>query len=352
MSTPASRRRWPILIAIIGIIASAQIVWTQRLSEPAIGPSVALKGMSKATVPADFVGNDTCRSCHRAEVTQFNKTAHAHLESKTKPGMTCESCHGPGKAHVEGQEAARGDEAKTLEANKLIFAFRSSPRENSERCLSCHKTGKTQESFLHSSHMATAASCSTCHSSHLTRSARVASKGKAQSPFDQFFLVPQREEEARWLQSSLLKTSQPELCYTCHATVRTQFAQPVHHRVPEGLMKCTDCHSAHGTTNPSSLVKAQTETCVGCHVEKRGPFVHEHPAAKVEGCVGCHNPHGSANRMLLVRREGRQLCLQCHTGFHELTQAPHGKFGFQTSGECTRCHASIHGSNFDVNLLR
>jgi hypothetical protein len=56
--------------------------------------------------------------------------------------------------------------------------------------------------------------------------------------------------------------------------------------------------------------------------------------------------------MLLERREGRQLCLQCHTGFRQLDQAPHGRLGFQTSGECTRCHVTIHGSNFDVNLLR
>ena len=169
---------------------------------------------------------------------------------------------------------------------------------------------------------------------------------------EQFFQVPKRTDDIRWLEDSLLKRAQPDLCYTCHATVRGQFAQPTHHRVPEGLMKCTDCHNTHGTLNPSSLVKATTETCTQCHVEKRGPFVHEHPAAKIEGCTSCHNPHGSANRMLLVRREGRQLCLQCHTGFHNLTQAPHGRLGFQTSGECTRCHVSIHGSNFDVNLLR
>ena len=48
-------------------------------------------------------------------------------------------------------------------------------------------------------------------------------------------------------------------------------------------MKCTDCHEAHGTMNRPLLKKVNFEVCVGCHVEKRGPFVHEHAAVKVEG---------------------------------------------------------------------
>src|SRR5678816_49093 len=343
--------RWPALILVIGVFASARIVYTQRLSGPPAGPSVAVAPAPDAQ--KDFVGSDTCRSCHRAEFVQFNKTSHSRLKpSQSTAAISCETCHGPGKAHVEGQQAARGDEAKTLAANKLIFAFRANPKENAERCLSCHRSSKQQDSFLHSQHLSGALSCSNCHSSHLVDEVKDHSRGDLQYGQEQFFQVPKRTDDIRWLEDSLLKRAQPDLCYTCHATVRGQFAQPTHHRVPEGLMKCTDCHNSHGTLNPSSLVKTPTETCVQCHVEKRGPYVHEHPAAKVEGCVACHSPHGSANRMLLVRREGRQLCLQCHTGFHNLTQAPHGRFGFQTSGECTRCHVAIHGSNFDVNLLR
>ena len=33
----------------------------------------------------------------------------------------------------------------------------------------------------------------------------------------------------------------------------------------------------------------------------------EHSAVKVEGCTACHTPHGSVNRMLMVRREERFL---------------------------------------------
>jgi DmsE family decaheme c-type cytochrome len=154
------------------------------------------------------------------------------------------------------------------------------------------------------------------------------------------------------LHNSLLKQAEPTLCFTCHLSIQAKFALPEHHRVPEGLMKCSDCHNPHGTENVASLNKLASETCVNCHVEKRGPFVYEHPAVKVEGCVSCHNPHGSTNRMLLVRREGRQLCLQCHTGFHAQTQVPHSRLGFQTSGECVRCHVTIHGSNFDPFFLQ
>ena len=113
--------------------------------------------------------------------------------------------------------------------------------------------------------------------------------------------------------------------------------------------------------NHFQLNKANWEACVKCHVEKRGPFVYEHPVVRVEGCAACHTPHGSVNNFLLKRREMRLLCLQCHSVFHTSpsvsglngqANVPHGRLGFQTSGDCTRCHVAIHGSNFDEYLLR
>jgi predicted CXXCH cytochrome family protein len=264
----------------------------------------------------------------------------------------CETCHGPGKAHAQAEMAAAGDRAKELAGTKLIFKFDANPKENSERCLVCHVTGKQQDFFAHSMHLAAGVSCQDCHSPHLVEAAehpQKAALGVAQS---EFFQVPKIPDETRWLNNSLLKESQPGLCFTCHRTVQAQFALPEHHRVPEGLMKCTDCHNPHGNLNHFQLTKANWETCVKCHVEKRGPFVFEHAAVRVSGCVACHTPHGSVNNFLLVRRETRLLCLQCHTGFHGQAGVPHSRGGFQTSGDCTRCHVAIHGSNFDEYLLR
>ena len=279
--------------------------------------------------------------------------AATHPSALASAGVSgCEVCHGPGKAHAEAEQEAGGDPAKEAAGTKLIFSFHANPKQNSERCLTCHVTSKHQELFDESQHMAAGVSCNQCHVSHLVKEVTNKSKGGLSYAQAAFFEVPQIPDTVRWLHNSMLKEPEPTLCFSCHGNIQALFALPAHHRVPEQLMKCTDCHNPHGSINRGMLNATNWETCVKCHVEKRGPYVYEHPAVRVSGCVICHNPHGSTNRMMLVRREGRQLCLQCHTGFHTQAGVPHGRLGFQTSGECTRCHVTIHGSNFDPDFLR
>jgi predicted CXXCH cytochrome family protein len=324
------------------------------MPEAVHGPSVASQAPLTGK-QGDYVGWQTCAGCHSAEAQAFARTPHAPGEaSSTSPTSVtgCETCHGPGKAHAEAEEEAAGDAAKEMAGTKLIFSFHASPKENSERCMTCHITSQKQESFAHSQHAAAAISCNECHAAHLVKEGKDQSKGSLSYAQAAFFQVPQLPETVRWLHSSLLKDSEPKLCFTCHGNIQAQFALPVHHRVPEGLMKCTDCHNPHGSINRASLNATHWETCVKCHVEKRGPYVYEHAAVRVEGCVVCHSPHGNTNHFMLVRREGRQLCLQCHTGFHTQAAVPHSRLGYQTSGECTRCHVTIHGSELDPNFLR
>ena len=83
---------------------------------------------------------------------------------------------------------------------------------------------------------------------------------------------------------------QPQLCYTCHLEVQQNFNRAFHHRVNEGLVRCTDCHNPHGGFLNRQLraTSSQDAVCFKCHVEKEGPFVHEHPPVKTEGCTSCH----------------------------------------------------------------
>ena len=344
------RIRLILLLAMLGCSSFVVYGLAQKQPKANTASSVVWK-MPAQGQPGDYAGAEACSACHSVHSDIFNKSIHAKAAPKdVQYGAGCESCHGPGKAHIQAIEAAAGDDVKIAAAKKLIFGFNGKPAENSGRCLTCHVTSHDQSLFDKSEHKLHGVACQSCHSAHLTDALDVRNKVEAPLTQAQFFRSPRIAEQNRWLTQSLLRLPQPQLCYSCHSTVQAQFALPTHHRVPEGLMKCTDCHNAHGTNNQPMLKKTAWEGCVECHTEKRGPFVFEHAAVKVEGCAGCHTPHGGVNRQLLLRREGRFLCLQCHVN-PEAPNVPHGRLGFTTKGECARCHVAVHGSNFSEFLL-
>jgi DmsE family decaheme c-type cytochrome len=101
--------------------------------------------------------------------------------------------------------------------------------------------------------------------------------------------------------------------------------------------------------------------CVGCHTDKRGPFVYEHAPVRVEGCQACHNPHGSTNPRMLTRPAAFTMCLECHNnvaafgtrgdGIPNPTEGFHDIASPQIQN-CVTCHSRIHGSNTDRLLRR
>jgi DmsE family decaheme c-type cytochrome len=290
-----------------------------------------------------YVGSEVCRTCHPDVAQNFYKNPHykSVASGKESPERTgCEGCHGAGSAHV----AARGGKTTIPHAFSLM-----TPAQVVADCLTCHVKDISRANIRRSVHTEADVVCSNCHSIH-----------KSQTP------------------KFLLATVQRELCYQCHQTVRAQFDMPVKHRVNEGVMECSDCHNPHGTfaatwrtgirprmvDQDSGQVAGQgygnEEPCLKCHQNKRGPFVFEHAAVRVEGCETCHAPHGSTNSNLLTRPVVYTLCLECHNGA--------GTFGIANNGvllqssahnmldprfqNCTNCHVRIHGSNADPTFLR
>lgn len=307
-------KRLLVVVALIVLLPEFwRTVWVNAAADKNQQATAPLSPVAAKASAADYVGSDTCMTCHADVAKSFDTNPHTRLALlHGGKGVTCESCHGPGKAHVEGG----GDVTK-------IFQFtKASAKQIDATCLGCH--AGAHPNFERSEHAKADVSCTSCHSVHKSTS-----------------------------EASLLKVAQPQLCYQCHGDVKGTFAMPFHHPVPEGAVNCSDCHDVHGTFKKNNLKSTadQNLICTKCHMETRGPFVYEHAAVKAEGCMGCHTPHGSQNARLLNMPSINTLCNQCHSPVAAGTVHSMGA-GSSELSPCTSCHTWIHGSNLNQAFLK
>jgi DmsE family decaheme c-type cytochrome len=270
-------------------------------------------GQNAAPAAGQFAGDATCLTCHEDQGAQIKQTIHGrpqHPRSPAATGQACESCHGPGQAHVD----AGGDAS-------LIRRFATmAPREASAVCAACHNRGPHLQ-WAGSTHDQRNVSCVSCHSVHDFKS-----------------------------ESAQLKTvSEMDTCAQCHRPQTLKVQRTTHMPLPEGKMSCSSCHNPHGSTNVRLLKTGNwiNESCVSCHAEKRGPFLWEHAAGR-ESCISCHDPHGSSNDRLLVAKLP-MLCQRCHIGTRHPSTIYDNAVA-STSNRlfgrgCVNCHQNIHGSN-------
>ncbi len=265
---------------------------------------------------SNFGDPAVCVTCHKEVVKDFANNPHSrHALMHEGEGVTCESCHGSGKAHEEAG------------AVSMIFnPATATAKEVDEKCEACH--GGNHANFERSSHGKGGVSCIGCHIIH--------SPGAP---------------------NHLLKMEQPELCFRCHSDVKPQFSMPVHHKVEEGLISCTDCHDVHNALGENRLASARWQfmVCTKCHALAAGPFLYKHAAVEAEGCIACHFPHGGPNPKLLVQANLNTICQQCHLPSPNppagMPDVPAHILSAQ-SPSCISCHSNIHGSNISDVFLR
>ena len=309
------------LVLWLGVVIAVGANTSPRKEGPAQTPEVAPTA-AKAAPPAsvaqskvsadEYVGEAKCLECHEDQEKGYRSTPHGRAQNQRTPAAknSCETCHGPGKAHVAADGAGHILSSKTM-----------TPQKASEMCTTCHAR-TDHNNWAGSKHDSRNMSCATCHSIHEPKSA----------------------------DAQLTKASVQETCVQCHRKEVNKIHKSSHMPVSEGKMECTTCHNPHGSQNVRMLREGNSinESCATCHAEKRGPFLWEHAVGR-ENCVTCHDPHGSNNERMLVAKLPI-LCQKCHIhSRHPATIYDQNQINNRsnrvTGRSCVNCHQMVHGSN-------
>jgi DmsE family decaheme c-type cytochrome len=271
---------------------------------------------------AGVAGPNRCGECHEQIMKDVGKTSMGRLFLKhprnSAEEMACEACHGPGETHAESGGSEFGG---------MVRFLKNTPnpvRERNGACLRCHQKQKLLF-WEGSPHERRDLACTQCHKAHT-------------QPQD----ISNR--------SLLSRPKALDVCAECHRPQEAQQMRFSHHPLREGKMDCSSCHNPHGTPS-EKLVNANSlnDLCYRCHMEKRGPFLFEHPPV-MEDCSNCHYSHGS-NYPRLMKVPELRICRQCHINFHALNAA--GVSPGHVAGRiCTDCHFNIHGSNYPTEQGR
>jgi DmsE family decaheme c-type cytochrome len=308
--------KWLLVMALQCAALGATLSATTALAQAV---PVAASASAKDLV---LNGDAKCTACHDEEdngaLLAIGKTKHGTRADGRSP--TCTSCHGESVTHVNKpagvQERPKPD--RTFSKHST-----TSPEVRSEACLSCHQKDAKRHLWSGSAHESKDVTCSDCHKVHAAH------------------------DNVRD------KRAQAEVCFACHKEQRAQLNKPSHHPVLEGKVACSDCHNAHGSAGPKLLKRdSVVETCYTCHMEKRGPFVHNHRPVS-DDCSNCHSPHGTVADNLLKARPP-MVCYQCHSGHGTpgvagvapaVTTSPKANTFIEQGRGCLNCHTEIHGSN-------
>ena len=188
-----------------------------------------------------------CMECHSTYIAQRSPdpVSNVYDRGSLVVGMLCETCHGPGKAHVESETKARSDAGRPAVSNIVNPAKLSRDREV-DVCAFCHNG-------LRGEQLAPAFSF---------RPGEQLSK----------YLLPDSSDSTgtpnvHGNQVGLLEKSQ---CYLNSPDLR-----------------CSTCHDVHAQEKPAA---AYSTACLHCHTASSCGMYKSMGSKIADNCIDCHMP--------------------------------------------------------------
>src|SRR6266540_30651 len=194
----------------LGVGAAATLLLLVTLARPWPAPAQQPAAQTApVSLPAGYVGAETCKGCHEEAFKKFEATRMGRLFLKqprnTTESVGCENCHGPGQKHVEaGGGKGVGGMITFAKNDKTPVEKRNA------MCTTCHTKGP-HLFWQGSAHEARGVACTGCH--------KVMEE------------VSPRHQLAR--------ATEIETCGTCHLQKRAQQMRSSHMPLREGKMTCT-----------------------------------------------------------------------------------------------------------------
>jgi hypothetical protein len=168
----------------------------------------------------------SCFSCHTTEAV----TSGTFQPEKAIPGVTCESCHGPGAKHVAAMTAGQDKLAAATITNPASL----SPEDSVDFCGACHRTSSDVTLFM------------------------PANVGIIAVRFQ-----PYRLEKSRcWGSNGDARIT----CIACHDPHK-----PLVRDLEAYDAKCLACHRVAGQPRPratAAVCKVSTKNCASCHMPR------------------------------------------------------------------------------------
>jgi tetratricopeptide (TPR) repeat protein len=232
-----------------------------------------------------FTFNTTCFNCHVSQLaTNYSLETDAYHTTWAEPGISCESCHGPGAEHVRVMEAAPPQSPpKDI---KILRTKQFTAQQMNDMCVTCHaKMVPISTSFR-----------------------------PGDKFFDHFDLVTLEHHDyypdGRDLGENYTQTSW--LMSPC---------------AKAGKLDCNHCHTPSGRMRFEGAQSNQS--CMPCHEkEVNGAAEHGHhqPGSQGNQCVACHMP---MTRFAAMGRSDHSM----------RAPTPATTIAFKSPNACNLCHA-------------